>query len=411
VENTRHRLALVSGGIKLGGATTFLLNLGGELVRRGVPVLVVSLEHENPLVADFESSGIPAHVEDERTTIFEDRLSTALQVIRRFQPTAVVSCLGPSSYEILRYVPAHVTRLAMLQSDFPEGYDVLAAYAPFFEGTVGVSHEIRANFQTHSVLGKKPAYYLPYGIQIPAPCSWGQSRLRGEAIRILYFGRLCRPQKRVELLPQILHRLNAAAVPFHWTIAGDGPEATWLQTQMASAQPQSTVQFAGAVAYREVPNLLDAHDVFLLVSDHEGLPLSLLEAMAHGLVPVVSNLPSGIPEVVNGETGILVDVNDVSGYANGIAWLWQNPDAAASMSEKAAVMVRTNFSASAMTDRWVKLLDQLHKTNGDPWPQHFRIKAPLLDSSIRYSAPLRILRRQIRLCLGRLDVRRRSTQA
>ena len=66
-------------------------------------------------------------------------MSSAFRVIRDFNPSAVVSCLGPSSYEILRYVPESVMRLGMLQSDYPGSYPVLAVYAPYFDGTVGVS--------------------------------------------------------------------------------------------------------------------------------------------------------------------------------------------------------------------------------------------------------------------------------
>src|SRR5436190_7692326 len=51
------RLAFVSG-LVFGGSTTFLCNLTGEIVRRGVPVLVVSPEHENPLASDFQAAGV-----------------------------------------------------------------------------------------------------------------------------------------------------------------------------------------------------------------------------------------------------------------------------------------------------------------------------------------------------------------
>src|SRR4051812_16682232 len=111
MKDNGNRIVLVSGGIGLGGATTFLLNLAGELIRRGVPVLVISLEHENPYEHDFERLRIPLHVEDERRDIFEDRIASALEIIRNFRSSAVISCLGPSSYEVLRYLPKGVTRL------------------------------------------------------------------------------------------------------------------------------------------------------------------------------------------------------------------------------------------------------------------------------------------------------------
>ena len=396
VKELNHRIALVSGGIKLGGAATFLLNLAGELVQRRVPVLVVSLEHKNPHASDFELLGIPLHVEDERTAVFEDRLSSALEVVRRFEPTVVVSCLGPSSYEILRYIPKPVTRLGMVQSDSPDIYACLAAYAPFLDGTIGVSRQIQANLRAHPALERMPAYYLPYGVTLPQQ-NVRPTRGRGEPIRILYLGRLCRPQKRVHHFPEILRQLNAAHLPFQWTIAGDGPERSWLEKEMISSPPMSVVHFTGAINYQRVPSLLDSHDVCLLVSDHEGLPLSLLEAMGNGLVPVVSDLESGIREVVDQSNGVPVPVDDLEGYARAIAYLDNHRDELAAKSAAARERVRVEFSAEAMADRWLKVLAK--DADGTvKWPRRFHVRGPLTDrKQWKYSAAGQLLRRLLKL--------------
>jgi glycosyltransferase involved in cell wall biosynthesis len=391
-----HRIVLVSGGIRLGGATTFLLNLGQELVRRGVAVLVVSLEHDNPHASDFELLGIPLHVEDERKSIFEDRLVSALRVVRSFDPTAVISCLGPASYEILRYVPKSVTRLGMIQSDFPENYPPFAPYIESLDGIVGVSRQIEANLRAHPILKRVPAFYLPYGVPMPQN-GIPRRREHSEVINILYLGRLCRPQKRVHLFPRILHGLKEAGLSFQWTIGGDGPERAWLEKELLPAPANALIKFTGPVPYRDVPQLLASHDVFLLPSDAEGLPLSLLEAMAHGVVPVVSDLASGVSEVVDQRSGIVINPADIDGYAAGIVRLAQDRSALAAMSENAAARVRDIYSAAAMTDRWLNLLNQLAKTDKkQKWPASFVVKGPLNSNSLRYFPAVRALRRLAR---------------
>ena len=389
------RLVFVAGGVALGGATTFLLNLGGELVRRGVPVLVVSFEHNNPYAEDFDRARIPLHVEDERRNIFEDRLSSALRVIREFKPTTVISCLDAMSYEVLRYVPKGILRLGMVQSDFPGAYPQIEPYVPFFDGMVAVSREIGTRLRSDPAFRSLPIYYLPYGVAIPREQPQ-RVRRENEVMRILYIGRLCRPQKRVQLFPEILRQLIAADVRFEWTVAGDGPERNWLEKQMSSNSHGGLVKFTGAVQYQEVPALLDAHDIFLLVSDHEGLPLSLLEAMAHGLVPVVSNLKSGISEVVTAECGILVDPENVAGYAAGISRLAHDLATMASMSEKAAERVRHDYSVQAMTNRWLSLLKVPRESI--EWPQEFHVSGPIIESDHwKYTAPGRALRKLARI--------------
>lgn len=405
------RIVLVAGGIELGGATTFLLNLAGEFVRRKISVLVVSLEHKNPYRADFAERGIPLHLEDERRNIFEDRISSALAAIRAFAPTSVIACLGPSSFEMLRYVPKQVTKLGMIQSDFPENYPPFLPYVDFLDGMVAVSRQIEAALGAISEFRRLPLHYLPYGVEIPRAPSQRRPRrpASGEPIRILYLGRLSEPQKRVRLFPEFLQHLQSARIPFEWTIAGDGPERDWLHEHLGSGCGSVRVQFAGGVKYSEVPAILRDHDIFLLASDAEGLPLSLLEAMAYGLVPVVSELQSGISEVVNPNCGITIPPSKVERYAAAIISLARDPERLAAMGDAAADVARADFSVEAMTDRWVAVLSQYGLTcETDEWPRNFHVRAPLSDSRRwRFTGPMRLLRR---FCLeGSAAARPRSS--
>src|SRR2546423_2867142 len=103
----------------LGGSTTFLCNLGGDLIRRNVPVHVLSVEKQHPMGPDFEDAGIPVHLEDEGADIFEDRLVSILNRLSVFEPTVVVATLSAQSFEVLRYIPKGVTRVGVGQSDDP----------------------------------------------------------------------------------------------------------------------------------------------------------------------------------------------------------------------------------------------------------------------------------------------------
>ena len=82
------------------------------------------------------------------------------------------------------------------------------------------------------------------------------------------------------------------------------------------------MRYRGALTNEETVATLAGHDVFVLPTRAEGLPVALLEAMGSGVVPVVSNIPSGVPEVVTvGVTGLLPEVGDVNGFADAIACL------------------------------------------------------------------------------------------
>lgn len=158
-------------------------------------------------------------------------------------------------------------------------------------------------------------YYIPYGIPVPP-------RVRAAAkgpLRLIFAGRLEHGQKGVLELPAIDARLRDRQVDVTWTIVGDGPDAAGLR----AAWPESSrVHYRGALTNEETVACLAAHDVFVLPTRVEGLPVALLEAMGAGVVPVVSNILSGVPEVVtDGVTGLLPEVGDVEGFADAIARL------------------------------------------------------------------------------------------
>src|ERR1041385_6277906 len=106
------RLAFVSG-LVFGGSTTFLCNLAGEMVRRGVPVLVVNPGNGISFASDFQAAGVRV-VSQKTSLIFEDRVRAVLAALSQFKPTAVIGCMGPDSYEVLRYIPPGIRRVAVI---------------------------------------------------------------------------------------------------------------------------------------------------------------------------------------------------------------------------------------------------------------------------------------------------------
>ena len=387
-------MALVTGGLNLGGATTFLCNLGGELARRGIPAEVLSFEKENPLAADFKRLNVPVFWQDDRHVIFEDRIRAVLQELRRFRPTVVVSCLGGISFEVLRYLPTGLFRVGVVQSHDPGVYAMVRRYAAYLDLMAGVSKVVEETIESMPEFGHMPVQYLPYGVPMPEKTGPSSSD-SGAPLRILYLGRLDQEQKRVRLFPQILEQLKSSGIPFHWTIAGEGPEKNFLQSALQSSPPKQTVSFPGAILYGDVPQLLAAHNVFLLASDYEGLPLSLLEAMGYGLVPVVSDLASGIREVVDETSGKRVAQDNLPAYAEAIIWLHEHRDEMSRLSQNARARVRREFSVGAMTDRWLEALPPPPKSSVN-WPDCGSISAPLTSRrKLRFSLPGRILRRWV----------------
>jgi len=364
-------LLATTGSLGLGGAATFLLNLGAAFRERGCQLPVISFSAINEMEADFAAREIPVERLDPRGLIYEDRILGVYRLVARWRPRAVIACLSSESFEVLRLVPPGVVRLGIIQSDDPGPYNLVPAFRPWLDAMVGVSPTICDRLMNEFKFPR--AVCIPYGIQF-GPGRERGVRAAGEPLRLIYVGRIIEVQKRVSRLVELIRQLAAQSLPFRFTFVGSGPG---LDATRAALRDLPQVEFVGDVPNRRVPELLQAHDVFVLLSDFEGLPLSLLEAMGEGVVPVVSDLESGIRNVVTDATGIRVPVGDVAAAATAIAGLAREPARLAALAANAARLAREEYSAARMAQRYLDLLAEFPAAT-PVWPKQVAVPRPQL---------------------------------
>ncbi|MGO4760943.1 glycosyltransferase family 4 protein [Cupriavidus sp. 2KB_3] len=135
----------------------------------------------------------------------------------------------------------------------------------------------------------------------------------GAALRRIVTVMRLAPPKR----PDVLIRAFAmASLPdCELVIAGDGPRRESLE-HLAGQLAPGRVRFAGSVS--EIPALLASAQAFMLASDHEGFPISVLEAMRAGLPVIASALPGIWEQLAGGRCGTLVDGNDPQAFASAL---------------------------------------------------------------------------------------------
>jgi len=92
-------------------------------------------------------------------------------------------------------------------------------------------------------------------------------------------------------------------------IAGDGSEKEALEREVKDLNIISSVKFLGRVPHEEMPDLLAHADIYVSMSLHDGTSVSLLEAMASGCFPVVSDIPADREWIRDGENGFLVPID------------------------------------------------------------------------------------------------------
>jgi glycosyltransferase involved in cell wall biosynthesis len=147
--------------------------------------------------------------------------------------------------------------------------------------------------------------------------------------------------------------------PVHALIVGGGRREAEVKQMVAGLGLAGQVHFLGS--RRDVPDLLQAMDIFVLPSYSEGVSLALLEAMAAGL-PVIATAVGGNPEVVtDGATGLLIPPRDAAALAQALEQFLSDPSLAKEMGENARRHVETDYSLERLGREINKIYETLVK--------------------------------------------------
>jgi glycosyltransferase involved in cell wall biosynthesis len=129
-------------------------------------------------------------------------------------------------------------------------------------------------------------------------------------------------------------------------IIGDGPERGRLEALARDLKVAERVRFAGFIA--DAPRCMPAMDLYVSASRREGLPLSLLEAMACGLAVVATRVAGHVDAVEDGVTGLLVPVDNPGALASAMGALLGDSERRRRMGEAGRERVERDFSVSRM---------------------------------------------------------------
>ncbi|SMF58948.1 colanic acid/amylovoran biosynthesis glycosyltransferase [Tistlia consotensis] len=189
-------------------------------------------------------------------------------------------------------------------------------------------------------------------------------RAPGEPLRVVTVGRLVDKKGVADGLAAVAEAARRG-IDLAYTIIGDGPLRGSLEAQARALGIERLVGFRGWQVQEEILAALYRHDVLLAPSvtapdgDQEGIPVTLMEAMATGM-PVVSTRHSGIPELVeNGVSGLLADEHDAGALANALTCLATAPHLAETMGVAARARVAALHDADRLDDQLDRHLDAL----------------------------------------------------
>ena len=164
-------------------------------------------------------------------------------------------------------------------------------------------------------------------------------------------------QKGHAVLLEALAEARRRGLGFVVALAGDGSLRASLERRVAELGLTDCVRFLGMV--EEIGPLLAAADAVVMPSRWEGLPLTLLEALARAR-PVVASAVGGIPEVIEDRlSGRLVPPGDAFALAEALEWLHRRADLAAALGREGAARVRERYTWEHVVQSFEEVYDEV----------------------------------------------------
>lgn len=347
----RPRIAYLITNSETGGAQTHVADLLRAM--RGQADVTLLAGGDGPLFDLARELGIPSV----QLVTMDNALSPLKAVMALRELMAALRQAAPDILHTHSAKASALGRIAGRLLGIPVIYTVhgfaFKPAAPWKQRFVGrIAEWLLAPFTSHVICVSEAEGTMARSLPIGAdrvtviPNGIADSAARADAARpvqcVMTVMRLAAP-KRADTL---IHAFAAARLPdCELVIAGDGPQRSDLE-QLAHLLAPGRVRFAGSVG--NVPDLLAGAHIFVLASDHEGFPISILEAMRAGLPVIATDLPGIREQLGGGQCGVLVNGNDPLPFTKALDALASDASQRVTLAKAARARWETLFGLDPM---------------------------------------------------------------
>jgi glycosyltransferase involved in cell wall biosynthesis len=353
-----------------GGAERIVADLSLGLTSRGFNLLIICLYgSENTIIENelIKNKIQIIYLNKRRGPDFRIFIKI-YKLINDYRPDVVHSHLYVLRYLLPSFllckIPVKIHTIHNLANKEVDRVGKIFNKLSFLLGVKPVSISRKVTKSLFDVYGFKSPVLIPNGIQLNKftnPCvskkEWREKEKFGlNEILFVCIARFNVQKNHKNLLKSFSEHCSVFSES-KLVLVGDGPLKDDLLAQATSLEIQTRVCFIGT--RKDVCEILNASDVFVLASDWEGNPLSVMEAMASGL-PVICTAVGGVPELIENEvTGITTLPGDTSQFARAMNLLASDNDLRLSLGEAASKYSVGSFGVDRMVDSYRSLYDKV----------------------------------------------------
>lgn len=362
----------LANGITNGGVTTWAVSLSQRLNQQGVCTRILShkpVEGSSRFATEFLSETVECP---------GDANTQNINAAISFLPKYSEECEGVfipnwswgtwSAVALLSmHQQSNIRVIGIAHADDGHYVTLLCYYERIIHKFIAVSTEIYD--QLLKLLPQRVEDIVLLSCPVATPAEIRDRDSKDNILTIAYVGRIEQWQKRILDLKDLVEHLERGPGKYHFIIAGDGYSLPELKRHFESHDySNSTIEFLGLVQPAQVKDIWDRADTSVMFSDYEGLSISMLESMAHGCVPIVTEV-SGVKETIKqGETGFTVSIGDMLAMANWLQILQADRKLLGRISTKCASHICAKHQIIDYDRKFLSLLNQAWLEAPSRWP-------------------------------------------
>lgn len=365
--DTTNKIVIPCSDWALSGVNSALEAVGKELINLGWEVEILFTRDEKTVA---KTTGHKSHL----PSIPYSYLETSIPGLEGMWEALIAyletnaPCIMLMAYDFAAngIAPALTDKVGIVlwaQSDDKDYYEQIYRLGRYCNAIVCVSNHIKNSIKKMNPVIAERARVI-HNSSVGKKQIAVQKPRRSKKIRLIYTGRLVQYQKRILDTIDLAEALDKLKLPYEITLVGTFSQRENTQ-EIFKARAQhhlrdGRIKLAGRLTRDQVLQELSSNDFFILLSEFEGLPLSLVEAMARGCVPIVSDMKSGINEVIdNGQNGLIMKNRNYDKWAAQIVNLWHDSKQFADISKSARKTVAEQFTIEHIGEQFSELFSQV----------------------------------------------------
>ncbi len=314
-------------------------------------------QEDCPTLTFFKTNHLPIFtIDNQQIPYIADQVKELLRIIKKNDIRVLVANLVIPAFYAARFLkPFNIPVIGVLHSNdaFYKGVIekfIIGKPEEQLTAAVSVSNYI------HGIANSKKTEVIHKIIPCGTPLTKKNAHRESEQLKIMFAGRLEITQKQILKLTEAFLNASKQNSQLEFSIYGSGSQESEVKSLIENFDYPHKVCFKGSVLPSEIQDVMLKHHVFTLMSDYEGMPIALMEAMACGLVPVCLNEESGIDEIISNEVNGFIVQNRNLDYQEQLNLLQKNNEIWESLSKKAQNTIHEKYSSGIAHQQWANIL-------------------------------------------------------